>query len=160
MSWAKHWQIIWILFSLGLNAWSNDKKSVSAHCEYEFMDNSRHHRHRLQLHRENKERSHFQEGKQAIKNMVKSIKLFLSDSPNGHDKKLSQALGEWENQLVFADYYEQNHEPEKSNVLLAAPTAAWHLLRNILYTVGIRLPKATIKTTKKIIHATYDCFKV
>ncbi len=159
MSWASFWQIIWI-FSLSLNAWSNDKKSVAIRCEYEFTDNSRHHRHRLQLRRENKELSHFHEGKQAIKNMVKSIKLFLSDSPNGHEKKLSQALGEWESQLAFADYYEHDLEPEKSNILLAAPEIAWHLLRNILYTVGIRLPKATIKTTKKIIHATYDCFKV
>lgn len=101
----------------------------------------------------------YRSGKSGLRKTVKAIELFLSDSRsiNGQRQQLKKAMAGFEGQM-FEDYYGINNRSKKSDGLLYVPKKAWRILRNTLFVVGFRFPRATWKTIKSMVYGATSCF--
>lgn len=100
----------------------------------------------------------FRGGKNLIGRMGKSIELFLSDSRsvNGKRRELKKAMADWEGQVTSYYDHDLENEGKASHCMYGLPYGAWKLLKNTLFTVGIRLPRATARTVRDFVLGTRD----
>lgn len=100
-------------------------------------------------------------GKSVIKKVRRSIELYLSDSRSikGRRRELKKALSDWEGEMHFTNFYAKASKQDDTHCLYGLPQGAYKALKNILYTAGFRLPRATLRVVRDIIHGACDCLK-
>lgn len=102
----------------------------------------------------------YRAGKSGFKRTKKRIEAYLTDAPgiSGNQRMLKGALAEWESEM-----YREDNNPSRGetvNCVSATLSPSYKVLKNILYALGFRLPRATWQTVKRIVHGTCDCFQV
>ncbi|MCA9508086.1 MAG: hypothetical protein KC505_06685 [Myxococcales bacterium] len=104
----------------------------------------------------------FRTTKDFIKGMAHDIELFLSDSHSidGNQNNLHHALKSWSEDSEIEAYVLDEPHVSGTNCIIALPHAALKLLKNTLYAVGIRLPRATWRTVKSFASGVSDCARI
>lgn len=104
----------------------------------------------------------FHTTKNIIKRSLREIELFLSPSRSIHGRRtqLREALGEWATDPMVENYLLERDRAAGRNLLLGIPNDVATLLRNSLYSVGIRLPRSAWRTLRSFARGTFDCARI
>ncbi len=103
----------------------------------------------------------FRKGRYAASRSLHEIELFLSPSRSvhGHREQVHQALESWSMHPEVENYLERDRDASK-NILFEIPKNVAALLKNSLFAVGIRLPRAAFRTLKSFVHGAGDCTRL
>ena len=76
--------------------------------------------------------------------MAKQVETYIgsSDAVDGRHREFKHAMSEFES-AAYDDYYLHEDQLDHGHCLYGLPNALLKLLKNILYTAGITLPRAT-----------------